>query len=205
MKAKGKKLVSLFLVVALMSISCTTMTTQRQKRFGSSKERRGATLIIHRKSDQVKKTQLEGTPWETSVITGIWGELIAVKQNSLLLLDAGGEDVSVDIAEIKVIRIVKKSNVVQGMVRGVAIGGGVGALIGFAAGDDEPGGFFSFTAEGKALIFGIAFGALGLVFGGIAGLTPGKDKTIQIEGKSDLEIEETLDKLRKKARIRDYK
>jgi len=33
----------------------------------------------------------------------------------------------------------------------------------------------------------------------------GTDKTIQIEGMSDSEIREAMDKLRKRARIRDYK
>jgi len=72
-------------------------------------------------------------------MTGLRGELIAVKQNSLLLLDAGGEDFSVDIADIKVIRIINKtsaiSNVIQGMVRGAAIGGATGAILGFARGE----------------------------------------------------------------------
>ena len=193
---KGKEFIALLLIFSLLTLSVNLY----------AKERRGAELIIQRIGDQVrqvKKTRLEGTPWETSVITGIRGELIAVKQNSLLLLDAGGGDVSIDIGDIKVIRIVKKSNVFQGMFYGAAIGGAAGAILGFATGDDEPG-FFSFTAEDKALLGGIAFGALGLIFGGIAGANP-KDKTIQIEGMTDSEIREALEKLRKKARIRDYK
>ncbi len=39
----------------------------------------------------------------------------------------------------------------------------------------------------------------------IAIAASGIDKTIQIEGMSDLEIKEAMDKLRKKARVRDYK
>jgi hypothetical protein len=47
--------------------------------------------------------------------------------------------------------------------------------------------------------------ALGAFFVAPIGIVSGTDITIQIEGMSDLEIEEALEKLRKKARIRDYK
>ena len=57
--------------------------------------------------------------------------------------------------------------------------------------------------------FAVGFGAIGaivgLVIGGITGELLGIDKTIHFEGMTDLEIEEALEKLRKKARIRDYK
>ena len=195
---KSNKFIALFLAFSSMMLSANL----------SAKERRGAELIIQRIGDQVrqvKKTRLEGTPWETSVITGIWGELIAVKQDSLLLLDAGGKDLSVNIADIKVIKIVKKSKAGKGALYGLLIGGAAGALLGFSSGDDPYDNFFSFTAEQKALIGGASLGITGLILGGIAGLTPGKDKTIHFEGMTDLEIEEALDKLRKKARIRDYK
>ena len=194
---KDKKFIALFLVFSLMMLSANLY----------AKERRGAELIIQRIGDQVrqvKKTRLEGTPRETSVMTGIRGELITVKPNSLLLLDAEGKGVSIDIADIKVIRIVKKSKAGKGALYGLLIGGAAGALLGFASGDDESG-FFTFTAEEKALMGGASWGIAGLILGGIAGLTSGKDKTIQIEGMTDSEIKEALDKLRKKARIRDYK
>jgi len=115
---KGKKLIALFLIISLMAISCTTMTTQRQKRFESSKERKhGAKLIITKKNGQQIK-----------------GELITVKPNSLLILDAEGKDVSIDIADIKVIRIVKKSKFGKGLLYGLLIGGGGGGLFGLVFG-----------------------------------------------------------------------
>jgi len=55
-------------------------------------------------------------------------------------------------------------------------------------------------------LFGGAIGAVGgLLIGGAIGALLGTDKKIQIEGKSDLEITKILAKLRKYARIRDYK
>ncbi len=81
-----KKFISLFLVFSLVMLSVNLY----------AKERRGAKLIITKKNGQQVK-----------------GELITVKPNSLLLLDTEGKDVSVGIADIKVIKIVKKSQVVM--------------------------------------------------------------------------------------------
>ncbi len=181
-----RKFISLFLVFSLVMLSMHLY----------AKERRGATLIIQRKSDQVKETGLEGTPWETSVITGIKGELITVKPNSLLLLNTEGKDVSVDIREIKVIKIVKKSKLLLGAGIGLVVFGACGALRGSASHPDD---------SAYMLWGGILGGGAGLLVGALIGAVAGTDKTIQIEGMSDLEIREALDKLRKKARIRDYK
>ena len=189
MKAKGKKLASLFLIFSLIMLSANLY----------AKERRGAKLIIQRRGDQVP-TRYKDTPWETSVMTGIRGELIAVKPNSLLLLDTEGKDVSVDIADIKVIRIGKSK---------VGLGAGIGGAAGTLGG-------IIFTAiidaseEGSTEILGyVFFGAIGLVagalVGGLIGAAAGAGKTIQIEGMTYSEIQEALNKLRKKARIRDYK
>jgi hypothetical protein len=153
------------------------MTTQRQKRFEPSKEQKhGAKLVITKKNG-----------YQTE------GELITVKPNSLLLLDTEGKDESVDIADIKVIRIVKKSKAWKyGLVGGVGIG-----LIFEIAGMAEEHGFFATLIE--------SFIMFGLPVAGIVAIIEGKDKTIHFEGMSDLEIKEAMEKLRKKARIRDYK
>ncbi|GAH61129.1 unnamed protein product, partial [marine sediment metagenome] len=149
MKAKGKKLISLFLVFSLMMLSANLY----------AKERRGAKLIITKKDGQQIK-----------------GELITVKPNSLLLLNTEGKDVSVDIADINVIRIVKKSMYRMGM--GMVIGGltaaGIGALIGFSKGDDPNLAIqWGLTAEGKALVYGLLVGGLGIFLGGIIGVIAG--------------------------------
>ncbi len=152
-----KKFTALFLVFSLLALSSNLL----------AKERRGANLVITKKdSRQVK------------------GELIAVKENSLLLLDSeSGADVSIDIADIRIIRIVKK-----GALYGLAIGGGWGLLEGITGGGE--GTVFETFLEGIVLI-GIP---LGLILG--------KDKKIQIEGMTDSEIQEILEKLRKKARVK---
>ncbi len=174
MNPTSKKFISLFLVFSLMMLSVNLF----------AKERRGAKLLITKKDGQ----QIEG-------------ELITVKPNSLLLLDTEGKDVSVGIADIKVIRIVKKSKVLLGAGLGIVVGGGGGVLTSLIFGWSVYEG-----GEGMAAVLSGGVGAAaGLLIGGVTGTLLGTDKTIQIEGMTDLEIEEALDKLRKKARIRDYR
>ena len=166
-----KKFTELFLVFSLLVVSVYLYAI----------ERRGAILIITKKDGQ----QIEG-------------ELITVKKDSLLLFT--GVDVSVDIANIKVIRVVKKSKVLQGLGFGLLIGGGTGALLGFMGGPGEWG-----SAACEALVGGIFLGAIGLLVGGTLGFASGIDKTIQIEGRHPSSIEFILKELRKKARVRNYK
>jgi 23S rRNA pseudoU1915 N3-methylase RlmH len=185
---KGKKFIALFLAFSLMMLSTNLY----------SKERRGAKLIIIKKDGQ----QIEG-------------ELIAVKPNSLLLLDAEGKDVSFDIADIKVIRIVKKSKASTGIGIGLAIGGASGVYFGLKNRAAQDLGILNilyifyffwpplwFKYDLGSMVLG---GSIGAVVGGFIGAAIGKDKAIQIEGMTDSEIQEAMDKLRKKARIRNYK
>ena len=186
MNPTSKKFISLFLAFSLVMLSVNLY----------AKERRGVTLIIQRKSDQIKNIRLKDTPWETSAITGIKGELITVKPNSLLLLDTEGKDVSVDIADIKVIRVMKKSKPLLGAGIGFLIGAISAIIIGISVEWASLAG--TFRAIGL-------FGGIGALLGAGIGAVAGTDKTIRFEGMSDLYIQEALDKLRKKARIRDYK
>jgi hypothetical protein len=160
-----KKFTALVLVFSLMMLSVNLY----------AKERRGAKLIV---------TKLDGQRIE--------GELITVKPNSLLLLDTEGKDVSVDVVDIEIIRIVKKSKAGVGFL----LGGGLGALSGLVP---EARSFFS---QGERVIIGaIFFSLIGTLLGALAGA----DGTIQLLGMTDSEIQETLDYLRKKARVRNYK
>ena len=171
MNAKGKKFIALFIVFSLLALSSNLM----------AKERRGATLVIQKKDGQQ-----------------VNGELIAVKQTSLLLKDSeSGADVSVDISDIKVIKIVKKSKAGLGAGLGLLIGAGGMALVG--------GSTCGHAFCGQCAAIGALIGAApGLLIGGLIGVGVGVDKEIQIEGKSDSEINKALEELRKKARVPDY-
>jgi hypothetical protein len=169
---KGKKFIALFLVFSLLTLSGNLYA-----------KKKGAELIIQKKD----RGQIRG-------------ELITVKPNSLLLLDTEGKDVSVDIADIKIIRIVKKSEVWKGIQIGGFIGAVAGALLFIASEKDKVGSLpiAMFTSPA------IQSGAIGASIGGMVGVAVA-DKKTQIEGMTGSEIKEALDKLRKKARIRDYK
>jgi len=183
MRAKGKKFVSLFLVFSLLALSGNLMAN----------ERRGAELVIQKVDGQQ-----------------IRGELIAVKKNSLLLLNSEGADVSVDIKDIVTINVIKGSKLLVGAGLGLLIGGSAGALWGLILGSDEPyeseepGEVVTRKASQKALTIGILFGLIGTIGGGIMGGTAGADETIWIKGKSLQELESVLKKLKSKARFPDY-
>ncbi len=185
---KGKKFIALFFILSLIEINCATLQSLSQKR-ESRRKKQGANLIIQKINGQQ-----------------VSGELITAKQDSLLLLDTEGKDVSIDIADIKVIRIVKKSQFWVGATFGSLTGGGIGAIVGALIEKPAPIILSSLAAEKKTILGGIFFGfIIGAVGGGLIGASEGTDKTIQLIGMTDSEIQEVLDKLRKKARIRDYK
>ena len=82
-KGKMGKIISLLVIFSLSGLSGNLMAG----------ERRGATIVVHKKDGAQEK-----------------GELIAIKQNSILLLgSSSGTDVSVDVPDIKTIGILKKS------------------------------------------------------------------------------------------------
>lgn len=148
-----------------------------------AKERRGAKLIITKKDGQK-----------------VEGELITVKPSLLLLLNTEGKDESIDISDTKAIRVINESRGRRLPLIGLLIGCVGGAVYGsLYQGHPEYGASYTIT------VFTIVFGLLGMIVGGYAGIITGEDKTYQIEGMTDSKIQKSLDKLRKKARIRDYK
>lgn len=149
----------------------------------TAKEKRGADLLIER---------LDGSQ--------VSGELITVKESSLLLLSDSGADVSVTVQDIKVIRVIKKSQALQGAGYGFLITSASLSALAWAS-DEE---YFTDPEGGGPLVLALFFGIPGLLVGSIVGSIMGTDKTIRIEGESDTEIREHLEYLRMKARITDY-
>ena len=180
MNPTGKKFISLFLVLSLLSINCAYLNM--------SKERRGVELVV---------IKLDGRQ--------IDGELVAVKKSSLLLADFPGVGVSVDVADIKKIRIVKKSKAkrcsVAGFLVGTVIGGVYGVKKVLREGEDIS---YFYIGGICGLMYGAIFGLVGTVIGSCIGSAVGIDEIIQIEGRSGQGIQKALDYLRGKARIRNY-
>ena len=173
MNGKRKKLISVFLVFSLVALSGSLM----------GKERKGAKLAIQKKDGQE-----------------VIGELITVKPDSLLLLDSEGVDVSVDIEDVKTIKIMKKSLAYEFGLSGFLAGAAVSGLGHSGARKEEVGE----EATQHFVFKTIAIGAICAAAGIVIGMAFGIDKTIKIEGKSDVEIDAALEKLRKKARVPNY-
>lgn len=148
-------------------------------------KKRGAELIIWKKDGQLIK-----------------GELIAVKENSLLILDAEGKDVNIEIHEITLIGFKRKLRMLKGFVQGTLICAGYLIIDQnfISSGNRNNISFRNLIWD--AAVFGGSTGAL------VAVLTRGSPRTIKtlhMEGMADSEIQKTLDILRKKARIRNNK
>jgi hypothetical protein len=87
--------------------------------------------------------------------------------------------------------IYKKGKVGRSVLTGLLIGAGVGAVIGFASGDDSKDQWFALTAGEKAFGLGVFGGGLGAITGLIVGLAA--HKTFVIRGKK-----ENYERMRKK-------
>lgn len=120
------------------------------------------------------------------------GELIAVKENSLLLLTASMADWSVGIGDIRTITIVKKSKADIGAIIGATAMGSTAIII---ADRNRTSRAWRWTA-----LLTIPSAIIGASMGAAAGT----DETIQIEGRPDSEIMQVLEKLRKRALIKNY-
>ncbi len=174
---KIKKCFAVFLVFSILALSGNLY----------SNEEKGVELAIQKKDGQVVK-----------------GELIVVKESSLLLMGSvSGADVTVLIIDISEIRVVKKSKALIGGRLGLIVGVFAGAVV--ASISKEP-------LDSSQLHFGppeevsgaMVVGLLGFGIGAAIGAIVGTDKYIQVEGKTDSEIAETLEYLRKRARIPAY-
>ncbi len=171
-----KKYIALFLIFSILTLSGNLYA-----------EKKGADLIVQ-KVDRIR----------------VKGELIAVKQDSILLLDKySGADMAIDVRDIDVIKIVRESGApVVGGIAGLFLGGVTGYFIGYPQGDD--GGFVIISKPLAGGIGAAIGGILGVLVGAGIGLAVEADKTIQFKGKSDSEVQEILEELRKKARVRNY-
>jgi hypothetical protein len=144
----------------------------------SAKERRGANLIV---------TRLDGSQ--------VAGELIAVKPDSLLLLSNVGRDESIDLANIKTVRIVRKSRAGLfagiGGAAGAAVGATVGAYVFNGGSDDEP----------ASLRNGLVFGALGALAGWLADSMVNSDTHFTVAEKAPEVVAGFWDKLQAYSRM----
>jgi len=125
----------------------------------------------------------------------IEGELLSVKENSLLVLTSGSETgVTIDINEIEKIKIKRKNK----SGKGALLGAGACLLIGSVVGANN-----SVLRDYVGGKLGVIAAVPGALIGGIIGtMIPGSYKTIQVKGKSPSEIKKIMEKLKEKARFK---
>jgi hypothetical protein len=140
-----------------------------------AREKRGADLLIILKDGRQAR-----------------GELIAVKQDALLLLGFDAKDQSIGIPDIATIRIVRRSKAWQGLLYGFVPGAVGGAILGGTSGDDMAG----LAATLVGLVFGATTGLVGLA----AGMGAGIDADIDLAGLPEAERDRVLARLNRQAR-----
>jgi len=143
----------------------------------SAKSKRGSDLVV---------TRLDGSQ--------VSGELIAVKPDSLLLyLPFQSREESVDKADIRSIKIRRKSGAGKGALYGGLGGLGAGVLFGAAAGGVHSGE----AAAGLGMGFGIMGALGGLVLGSLRGV----DVDQTVAGRPEETVAEYYHQLQKHARV----
>jgi hypothetical protein len=184
MRRKGYKTKRAIMAFWFCSLSLAALSTNV-----IAQGRRGAEVVVNQKY---------GNP--------VKGELVAVKKDSILLLKSEAQqDVSVNISEISSITVIKKPKILESAGLGLLIGGGVGALAGLASGTGNFFGFHNVSAGNKAAGLGLCGGGIGLVGGLIYGMAKRHEEKLQIEGKSDPEVQVILKQLASNARVRDFR
>jgi hypothetical protein len=132
--------------------------------------------------------------------TTVKGELIAVRPDSLLLLDGSGADRSIDVAHVRSVRVVKTSKAGIGGILGLLAGASGGYLVGYSAAVAS-----GACPDCEAPLTGFAggfFGCfIGLGLGAALGSAAGRDVVIPLGGLSRAELTTQLKKLRKYARV----
>ncbi len=98
------------------------------------------------------------------------GQLLSVRDSALVISIQNGSLLTIRNQEILYVVVKGESRVFEGMGTGFLAGAAWGALTGLARGDDSKNQIPSFTAGQKAVVGGIAFGAVGFLVGTIAGI-----------------------------------
>lgn len=173
MNKKGEKLTALILVFFLLVISGNLTAAIRK----------GVKLVIQKTDGQE-----------------VVGELVTVKRDSLLILNKETEeDTTVNLNVIDVITVDNKSLMFELGMGGALLAGA--ARLSLHSTVEKSGALTEGATEHQVQevwLFGAIGGGIGILVGAIAGM----NKTIQIQGESDADIQNAMEKLSKKARIK---
>jgi hypothetical protein len=152
-----------------------------------AKARRGAEVVV---------TKGDGTV--------VRGELLAVKGTDLVIMEGStSAGITASLADVKSVKVVKKSKILKGLGEGFLIGGVAGAGLGAMTWNKNDTGWFVPRTRGEAaLMGGIAGGVFGGVLGVVFGAVAGVDEDIVINATSPIALGQTAAQLRRLARDR---
>ncbi len=173
MNRKGERIIALILVFSLVALSGNLMAA----------ERKGVKLVIQKTDGQE-----------------IVGELVTVKRDALLIIDAETEmDTTINLNIIDVIKVDNKSLMFELGIGGFLLVGATrlslhSSLERVDKGDE--------TATAHQVQDTWKWGVMGAGVGVLAGAVFGLDKLIRIQGESEANVQSALEKLSKKARVK---
>lgn len=133
----------------------------------------------------------------TKAGTRTGGELIAVKPDSLLVLDSSGRDQSIALADVESVEVAKNPKLGRGLLYGFLIGTAAGIGTASACFHNADPCESAFAKAGVTVLGSLA----GLLGGGIAGSFAGRDLKIVIPEATSPARAATLLKLRKYSRV----
>ena len=173
---RGKKFTALFLVFCIVALSGNL----------GAQVRKGVKISIEQNDDQI-----------------ISGELISVKRDSLLLLDPETQaDLSMPLSAVKSITVNNKSRILELGLLGVLGGASVQGLTGKSSkevkSETQMRDKVATKRNPSFILGGVIAGGVGVLLGAVIGM----NKTIQIHGRSDADIQKDLEKLSKQARVK---
>jgi hypothetical protein len=169
---------SILLILILLCLSANLI----------GKESRGIMLTVHNKNGRL-----------------IRGELIAVKRNSLLLIDSeSGRDVSIPTNSINVL----EKGAVKGAVLGFLIGAGVGLALGLVwnsgTSDNDDDSFFDFDFDISPWLPALGLGVVGALLGAAIVAKSNRSEIVILDGKSQAERNTIFRELRSEARVSNF-
>lgn len=136
----------------------------------SKSQRRGAEVMVQNKGGTILR-----------------GELLTVRQGKLILLDSvSAKEVSIDIQDVDVVRIVKNPQLLKKAAKGFLYAGAPIAVLGA---------FSKMGLGHRAATIGI-FGGIGALYGGFRELSKQTSETVAMSGLSQKRTDFVLNKLR---------
>jgi hypothetical protein len=152
-----------------------------------AKARRGAEVVV---------TKGDGTV--------VRGELLAVKETDLVIMEGStSAGITASLADVRSVKVVKKSKILKGMGKGFLYVGLPSAGIGPLAANKNTDSLLGPRTPAEGALLGLIIGGVfGTVAGAVFGAAAGVDENIPVDATSAIALGQTAAQLRRLARDR---